>query len=62
MINMAPEDVAFEIQDGPARRWACVIDTAQDPANDIRRAGSDSALWARSYWVRGRSIAVFVTE
>ena len=62
MINMAPEDVAFEIQEGPGRRWWRVIDTAQDPPNDIHESGSESAFRARSYRVRGRSIAVFVAK
>jgi len=58
MINMAPEDVTFEIQEGPARRWARVIDTARKAPDDIREPGSEPRLRSLSYVVRQRSVVV----
>ncbi|MBN2562658.1 MAG: glycogen-debranching protein, partial [Phycisphaerae bacterium] len=62
MINMAPEDVAFEIQERPARRWVRAIDTGCESPDDIIEAGNESALRARSYMVRGRSVVVLVSR
>ena len=61
MFNMAPEDVAFEIQEGPVRRWARVIDTARKMPDDIREPGSERRLRSLSYVVQQRSIVVLAS-
>jgi isoamylase len=62
MINMAPQDVAFEIQEGPASRWACVIDTARETPADVREPEREPPLRSPAYVVRQRSIVVLVSR
>jgi isoamylase len=62
MINMAPDDVAFEIQEGPARRWARIVDTARKAPHDIREPGSAARLQSLAYVVRQRSVVVLAAS
>jgi glycogen operon protein len=60
MINMAPEDMTFEVQEGTARRWSRVIDTARESPNDICEPGHEVPLRSLTQVIAQRSIIVLV--
>jgi isoamylase len=62
MINMAPEEVLFAVQVGPARRWARVVDTGRAAPDDIREPDGNDCLQSLAYTVQQRSVVVLVAS
>ncbi|MBP1636709.1 MAG: glycogen debranching enzyme GlgX [Acidobacteria bacterium] len=60
MINGAPEDVVFTVQEGEPGRWRRVFDTARPSPGDAVDPGAAAPLASRECLVRARSIVVLL--
>jgi hypothetical protein len=60
MINMHPESMTFEVQDGPAEAWRCVIDTRRASPDDITEAHAAPRLRSAACPLAARSVVVLI--
>ncbi|MDE3195215.1 MAG: glycogen-debranching protein, partial [Acidobacteriota bacterium] len=61
MINAAPQELAFQIQEGGAGDWLLVADTAKPSPDDICEAGNERAVESLTYPVGGRGVVVLMS-
>jgi len=62
MVNAYWGPLAFTIQEGPAARWAVVIDTSRDPPDDFCEPGGEVPLVSPTYRVEPRSVVVLLAR
>jgi glycogen operon protein len=58
MMNSGPQDVRFQIQDGPFYGWSLVADTSLPSPQDFVEASDRGKLTSRNYTVSSRSVVV----
>ena len=62
MVNAYWAPLAFTIQEGPAARWAVVIDTSRDPPDDFCEPGGEVPVVSPTYRVEPRSVVVLLAR
>jgi isoamylase len=62
MINAAPDDVVFSVQEGAAADWRAVIDTGRNSPADILPDAAAPVLDTAEYPARARSVVVLVRD
>ena len=62
MVNAYCGPLAFTIQEGPAARWAVVIDTSRDPPDDFCEPGGEVSVVSPTHRVEPRSVVVLVAR
>ena len=60
MINAAPQDITFRIQQGTPGSWKRVADTSLASPGDIVEPGQEELLPSTEYPVKGRSVVVLI--
>ena len=62
MVNAHWAPLVFTIQEGPAARWAVVIDTSRDPPDDFCEPGGEVPVVSPTYRVEPRSVVVLLAR
>jgi glycogen operon protein len=62
MLNMAMQDLDFEIPHLQDKRWYQVINTALASPQDIAEAGQEVAYGADSYHVEKHGVVVLISK
>ena len=60
MFNAYWEDLVFTVQEGQARQWRRVIDTALDSPAHFCGPGAEMPLTSAAYLVRRRSVVALI--
>jgi len=62
MVNAHWAPLVFTIQEGPAARWAVVIDASRDPPDDFCEPGGEVPVVSPTYRVEPRSVVVLLAR
>jgi glycogen operon protein len=60
MMNAAPEDLTFRIQEGIVGEWRRVADTSLASPDDFADPGHEAPVTSLEYLVKGRSVVILV--